>query len=256
MAESKPIALGSKRSRRPSRRSIFLGLFVTLLTTSNVALAQQEPKDPFESINRAVFDVNLTLDRHLLEPAAQAYRFVTPSPMRTGINNVLTNLGAPLVAANDLLQGEPERATETVGRFMLNTIMGVGGVFDIGGALGMPERHSEDFGQTLATYGVPEGPYLMLPVLGSSNPRDLVGDVVDLVVNPVPSSAAMTAGRTVVSREQNIEAFDELKRSSIDLYAATRTAVRQMRADEIRNGAPADLDDLEDPETHHDDNVN
>ena len=236
-----------------SRSVIFLASLAIGLAASNLTLAQQGSGDPIESVNRAIFDVNLALDSYVLNPAARAYRYVTPSPVRTSVSNVLANLGAPMVAVNDLLQGRPEQASETIGRFMLNTIMGVGGIFDVAGGLGMPEPHSEDFGQTLATYGVPEGPYLMLPVFGPSNPRDLVGDVVAGVVNPVPSSMLVTASGTLAARERNLEAVEEFKRTSVDLYAATRTTVRQLRANEIRNGAPADIDDvyeddLEDPE--------
>ena len=125
---------------------------------------------------------------------------------------------------------------------MLNTILGLGGLIDVGGKLGMPERHEEDFGQTLAVYGVGEGPYLMVPVLGPSTPRDLVGLVADLLLDPffllapAPASLGRTGATAVSLREANIENIEDLERTSIDFYAALRTVYRQQRDSEIRNG--------------------
>jgi len=232
------------------RRSIGLVLALTLWTAP--APAQDDQNDPFEPVNRAVFNVNWVLDGLILEPAARIYRMVTPQFVRTGVTNFLANLRTPVVLVNDVLQGEPKRAELTLGRFMFNTIMGLGGLIDVGGMLGMPERHSEDFGQTLAVYGLGEGPYLMVPLIGPSNPRDLTGRLVDVVFDPLfflaPSDVNYGRfGAEVVSfREQNIETIDELERSSLDLYAATRTLVRQLRANEIRNGAPAPIEDIYD----------
>jgi phospholipid-binding lipoprotein MlaA len=231
------------------------------------APAQEDQNDPLEPVNRAVFQVNRVLDGLILEPAARMYRMATPQFVRTGVSNFLANLRTPIVFINDLLQGEPHRAELTLGRFMFNTIMGVGGFVDVGGMLGMPERHSEDFGQTLAVYGVGSGPYLMLPLLGPSNARDTVGQVADLAFDPltlfgavdvgiflVPSEVglARTGAEALSFREQNIENIDELRRSSIDEYAAVRTLYGQFRASEIRNGAPAELDDIYDEELYED----
>ena len=227
--------------------------------------AQEDQNDPIEPVNRAVFQVNRVLDGLILEPAARMYRMATPQFVRTGVTNFLANLRTPVVFINDVLQGEPHRAELTLGRFMFNTIMGVGGLIDVGGMLGMPERHSEDFGQTLAVYGVGSGPYLMLPLLGPSNARDTVGQVVDLAFDPltlfgavdvgvflVPSEVglARTGAEALSFREQNIENIDELRRSSIDEYAAVRTLYGQFRASEIRNGAPADLEDIYDEDLY------
>ncbi|MGI9437428.1 MAG: MlaA family lipoprotein [Geminicoccaceae bacterium] len=212
--------------------------------------AQPSAGDPLETVNRGSFQFNLFLDRYLLEPVAKTYRFVTPSFVRTGVSNALFNLSTPVTVANDLLQGEPQRATDSLGRFMINTIMGVGGLIDVGGMLGMPERHSEDFGQTLAVYGVGSGAYLMVPLLGPSSPRDLAGRVVDFAFDPLgflaPTSVTLARrGADVLAfREANIETLDELERTSIDFYAATRTLAQQLRETEIRNGAPAPLDDI------------
>ena len=232
-------------------------LALVLLVTP--ALAQEEPNDPLEPLNRSIFQFNLVLDGLLLEPAARLYRIATPQFVRTGVSNFLANLRTPVVLANDLLQGEFERAELTLGRFMLNTILGVGGLVDVGGKVGMPERHYEDFGQTLAVYGVGSGPFLMLPLFGPSSGRDAVGRVVDLGLDPfsimsmtdvgvasTEFSVARMGAETVSFREETLDEFDELKRTSIDLYAALRTLYGQFRANEIRNGGVADIDDIYD----------
>jgi phospholipid-binding lipoprotein MlaA len=234
---------------------------VALLASSGPARAQGDEDDPLEPMNRVFFEFNLFLDGLLLEPLARMYRFAAPQFFRDAVNNFLDNLNTPVVLANDILQGEPYRAEQTLGRFMLNTIMGVGGLVDVGGMLGMPERHEEDFGQTLAVYGVGPGPYLVLPLLGPTNPRDTFGFVVDFAFDPLtyvaPRDIALARFGTdlLTFREQNIEAIDELKRTSIDLYAATRTLSRQLRESEIRNGAPPPLDDIYDEDLYDSDEL-
>jgi phospholipid-binding lipoprotein MlaA len=250
---------GPKRRWTPvvvSRTAAGFLAFVLLVTP---ALAQEEPDDPLEPLNRGIFQFNRVLDGLLLEPAALMYRAATPQFFRTGVRNFLANLTAPVVLANDLLQGEFARAELTLGRFMMNTILGVGGVIDVGGKLGMPDRHYEDFGQTLAVYGVGSGPYLMLPLLGPSNGRDAIGRVVDIAFDPLSVvevaefglvstevALARRGAELLAFREANIEQIDELERSSIDLYAAVRTLYGQYRANEIRNGAVAEVDDIYD----------
>jgi len=241
-------AIGTAVLRCQWFKALFVFAFI-LVGTLPLA-AQPSANDPLESFNRSSFEFNLFFDRLLLKPVAKTYRFVTPGFFRTGVSNFLFNLRTPVTVANDLLQGEGTRATESVGRFMFNTILGFGGVLDIGGMLGMPERHTEDFGQTLAVYGVGSGPYIMMPFLGPSNPRDLTGFVVDIAFDPLsfilPTklSFARTGTDLVSLREENIETVDELERTSIDFYAATRTLSRQLRDNEIRNGASAPLDDV------------
>lgn len=234
---------------------------LALVLLAAPTLAQEQPNDPLEPLNRGIFQFNRVVDGLVLEPAARMYRMATPQFVRTGVSNFLDNLRTPVVLANDLLQGEFERAELTLGRFMLNTILGVGGFIDVGGKVGMPDRHYEDFGQTLAVYGVGSGPYLMLPLLGPSNGRDAFGRVVDLgfdplfvvgvtdtdiVVDPSTVGWSRRGAEAVSLREANIEQFEELERTSIDLYAAVRTLYMQFRANEIRNGAPAEIDDIYD----------
>ena len=244
--------------RDPATFGLAVVLVLSLLAgpAATLAWAQVDENDPLEPVNRAVFEFNRVLDGLLLEPAAIMYRAATPRFVRTGVDNFLDNLRTPVVLANDLLQGEWKRAEHTLGRFMLNTILGFGGLIDVGTRVGMPARHDEDFGQTLALYGVGPGPYLMVPLIGPSNPRDLSGRVVDFLFDPLfflaPTdvSVARFGVSTVDFRERNLETIDEFERSSLDLYAATRTLVRQLRANEIRNGAPAPIEDIYDEDLY------
>ncbi|WP_421995117.1 MlaA family lipoprotein [Roseococcus sp.] len=201
--------------------------------------------DPVEPFNRAMYSVNNAIDTVALRPAAQAYRFVLPQPVRDGVRNALGNLRAPTILLNDVLQGEPDRAATTAARFMINSTLGLGGLIDVAAwQFGLP-GHGEDFGQTLAVWGVGEGPYLFLPVLGPSNPRDLLGYGVDAVASPwfwfgqgevVEALRWAYAGIGVLdAREGVLDALDELNRSSLDPYSTLRSAYRQRRNAEIRN---------------------
>src|SRR5580704_4747932 len=162
-----------------------VGVAVSGLLAARPAIAQQPPPvvaedngDPWENSNRAVFEFNQSLDRTVLVPVANAYRAVLPSPVRDGIHDFLQNLNSPIIFANDVLQAQPNLAGDTLARFLINTTFGVGGTIDVATKAGIP-YHTNDLGITFATWGVSSGPYLMLPVLGPSNPRDLVGDVGD-----------------------------------------------------------------------------
>jgi phospholipid-binding lipoprotein MlaA len=199
--------------------------------------------DPLEPFNRTMYAVNEGLDTVLLRPAAKAYQFVVPQPVRTGVRNVLANLRSPVVAINDVLQGNPDRLLVTVGRFMINSTFGLGGIFDVAGATGMP-GHNEDFGQTFAAWGVGEGPYLFLPLLGPSNPRDLTGTGAGFAADPLVWISGNTAenlsyarlGLTVLdTREGLLETLDAVKETSLDPYATIRSGYRQSRGQQIRN---------------------
>lgn len=212
------------------------------------ALAEYEQtNDPLEPLNRGLYAVHNGIDTVVLRPAAEVYRFVLPQPVRTGVRNVLANLSSPVILLNDGLQGETQRFGNTVGRFLLNSTLGVGGIFDVATGFGLP-AHTEDFGQTLATWGVGEGPFLFIPVLGPSNPRDLVGFGVGIASNPMTWVTANgdntlenigygLTGLTVLdTREGLIETIDSVKETSLDPYATFRSAYRQRRQQEIRNG--------------------
>ena len=205
----------------------------------------RQVNDPLEPANRFIFAINRAIDAAILKPIAKLYRDYAPKAFQTAVGNILANLRAPVTLANDVLQGEGKRAGTTLARFAVNSTVGLGGMVDAASEMGLP-RHAEDFGQTLAVWGVPEGPYLMLPLFGPSNPRDLVGLVADFFADPINWYAANTSqefitysrtGTTGVDvRATHMKELDDLERASLDYYAAIRSLYRQRRADEIRNG--------------------
>ena len=199
-----------------------------------------ERDDPLEPMNRYFFEINRGLDELVLKPAAAAYNAALPDPVQNSIRAFLNNLRTPVILTNDLLQGEGDRAYMTLSRFMVNTTIGLLGVFDVASEIGL-EYHDEDFGQTLAVAGMKSGPYLMIPLLGPSNPRDLLGYVVDFAFDPLtflaPSNARLgrTAVDTVDSRNRNRDVIKALQEGSVDFYSTVRDASRQNREHEIRN---------------------
>ena len=220
---------------------------------SQEAIAQN---DPFESTNRTIFDLNMKLDRNLAKPVAKFYNHAVPPFARNGLHNFLTNLDKPVTLGNDMLQANGPRVGETLGRIAVNTTLGVGGLVDVATMMGWPD-HSEDFGQTLGTWGVGEGPYLVLPFMGPDPPRDLAGDVVDIFMDPgtyikFHGSDTWYAARSAASvldlRAHNVDNLDQIERTSIDFYATTRSLYRQYRNSEIRNGAPETGADLDTPD--------
>ncbi len=208
--------------------------------------------DPFEPVNRVIFEFNVGLDKALLRPTAIAYREVLPLGARRSVTDFLDNLETPVVLLNDILQFKLNRAGITISRFAINTTIGFFGFFDPAEELGLA-RHDEDFAQTLGYWGIPEGPYLMWPLLGPLPPRDAVGFVVDRLTNPVDYAlrdelvidGAIFATDLVDVRHQVIDEIDELERTSVDYYAAVRSLYRQSINDEIRDGA-ADFNQLPD----------
>lgn len=206
--------------------------------------AFNETNDPYEPFNRAMLQFNLALDKAILKPVAYVYKEGVPDPLQTNVTNFLANLRAPVIFANDLLQGEFQRAGNTLMRFTMNSTFGILGINDLAGEVGIQE-HTEDFGQTLATWDVDDGPYLVLPIFGPSNPRDGVGLVADGLMDPfswlTPFEFRMgrAIGTAVDRRAQNYDQINDLEKNSLDFYAAIRSLYRQRRVDEIRNGAPA-----------------
>ena len=209
--------------------------------------ATEDISDPIEPVNRVFFDFNMFLDRTILRPVTRYYVEYVPEAFRVSIRNILEVMNTPVVMMNHLLQGDIERFMHTAGRFTLNLAGGLG-VLDIAGEKAPPL--DEDFGQTLAVWGVPSGPYLMLPILGPSNIRDAVGRGVDSVADPMPhlishystdlnsylfSGARLTA--TALDRRSRILGeLEELERTSLDFYATVRSLYIQKRRDDIRNG--------------------
>jgi phospholipid-binding lipoprotein MlaA len=221
--------------------SVSLGLFLAACSTTG---GNPQANDPYEQTNRQVFDLDIRLDRHILLPTAQAYNEVVPEFARDGVHNFLLNLNSPVIFANDVLQGEASRGGETLARFVLNSTIGIGGLIDVAGKMGIP-YHDEDFGQTLGVWGADEGPYLVLPFFGPSNPRDLTGNVVDIAFDPNTYISYnykfyWSLGRGVLSvidlRARNATTLAGIERGSVDYYASVRSLYRQNRANEIANG--------------------
>jgi phospholipid-binding lipoprotein MlaA len=222
----------------------FRGLRVLAALALGSALAgcatpQDEPDDPLESVNRVVFDLNQKLDRNAALPAASYYAETVPDPIRLHVHNVLANLSGPVTAANYVMQGQFEYAGDALGRFVINSTIGVAGVFDVATEWGMPER-TRDFGLTLGMVGVPAGPYLVIPFGGSTAVRDLAGSYVDGFFSPL-RYVGNYSGRpyvgmfknvigTVDNRSRNLNEFHEIERNSVDYYATMRNSYLQRRA--------------------------
>ncbi len=201
------------------------------------------PGDPLESLNRGIYTFNDGLDTVLVKPAAEIYQGVVPPVARTGVSNVFSNLNDVIVALNNLLQGKFAAGISDIGRVLLNTTAGLFGLFDIATVAGL-EKHDEDFGQTLGYWGIGNGPYLVLPLLGPSTLRDTVGRVADYKTDPVtyidPTSDRNAAqGLRVVSRRAELlNASRLLDVAAIDEYAFVRDAYLQRRRNLIYDGNP------------------
>lgn len=235
-----------------SVRPLLAILFVAVTLSACAGRAPLDgDNDPYETFNRKMFAVEQTLDQYVVEPVAKGYLYV-PQPVRRATRNVLNNLASPITLVNDALQGDMRRFGTTFLRFGINSTLGIVGIFDVARHFGL-ERHTEDFGQTLAVYGFEPGPYLYIPGLGPSPPRDLLGWGVDWAFDPVTYISDGDLGVAVGffaldgidARAANLGIIDEIERSSVDFYATVRSLYRQNRKSEIANGV-TDLDDLPD----------
>jgi len=202
---------------------------------------QANPADPLEPFNRGVYRFNEGLDRAVLKPVATAYRDVTPQPVRTGVTNFFENLGDVWSFVNNLLQGRPAEAGDSLFRFTTNTLWGVGGLFDVASGLNIP-KHKEDFGQTLGVWGLNAGPYVVLPVFGPSSVRDTAGLAVDMQgslvsqADNVPVRNSLSGLRVVDTRANLLEAGNLLDQAALDKYAFVRDAYLQRRQSQIKGG--------------------
>jgi phospholipid-binding lipoprotein MlaA len=203
-----------------------------------------QTNDPLEPTNRAIYAFNNGLDTVIMRPAAQAYRFAVPSPVRGGIHNMLSNLGTPVQLGNDMLEGKPRRAGDTTMRFLINTTVGVFGIFDVAKGWGYSD-HDADFGMTLALWGLPDGPFLFLPVFGPSDPRDAIGLGVNAAMDPFTWVGQGTAVRSldwsrfamngIDQRERHLDDVDSIKKTALDPYATFRSLYRQHRQAQIED---------------------
>ena len=206
-------------------------------------VAEDEIYDPIEPFNRAMFGFNNMADKIILEPAAKGYKKL-PSPLQSGIGNFFNNIKLPLVALNQLLQGQGKNAAQSTGRFFVNSTIGVFGLVDVADKIGL-EQKEEDFGQTLATWGVGDGFYIVLPLFGPSNIRDTTGMVMTMMTDPVNAYAVSqgeawivptrTAANAVDQRSKIIDEVNALRNNSVDYYAAVRSSYYQNRKAAIQN---------------------
>ncbi|MDR2214732.1 MAG: VacJ family lipoprotein [Nevskiaceae bacterium] len=210
--------------------------------------AQRDARDPMERFNRSVYVFNDKLDRAVARPVARGYVKVVPQPMRTGVSNFFANLGYPTTVVNGLLQGKPVQFTSDLGRFLVNSTIGIGGLFDPATRMGL-QSHDEDFGQTMAKWGMPSGPFLMLPVLGPSTLRDTAGDVADIYTSPKHyiNNDWVRYGLYVpelIDKRAQLLTVESLQNDVYDPYSFMRNAWLQRREYLIRDGNVED-DDVE-----------
>jgi len=217
----------------------FLTACATKPTDPDDLAAYNEANDPVEPANREIYKFNDGLQSYVLRPLAIGYRDVAPQKLvRDPIHRFLLNLDSPVIFANDVLEGKPRRASATFWRFVVNSTVGLGGLFDVAAKAGV-NYHDSDFGETLAVWGVPDGPFLELPVFGPSNPRDGIGVGVDVALDPItwiPNGHGVNAARwgrygitAVDTYERSMDELDVIKKTSLDPYATIRSLYRQNR---------------------------
>lgn len=200
--------------------------------------------DPAENINRKIFAFNDALDTAIMRPIAKSYRWAVPQPIRMNVRNFLRNLKTPVIMGNELLQGDVEGFAGATMRGLINTTFGFGGIADVAGSAGIPYE-PEDFGQTLAVWGLDHGAYMMIPLMGPSSLRDATGLAVDTFADPLRMWArntdnegwwyARVAAQALDSREELLDVLDGMKRDSIDYYAAMRSSYVQRREALVRD---------------------
>lgn len=216
--------------------------------------AGENESDPYEHFNRNVYAFNTEFDNLLLKPVTRAYRAVVPEPGREGVSNVFDNAGEVSNGVNNLLQGKVNDGIETAFRFMVNTTFGLGGLFDVAGWIGM-QKHPEDFGQTLGTWGVDQGAYLMLPFLGPSTTRDVWRFPVDSALDPMAyvladkpwyAKTGWTAARGVDLRSRLMDTpFEQMRANVVDEYVALRNMYLQARLQAVYDGNVSEETDLD-----------
>lgn len=211
----------------------------------STSVTEDQKQDPLEPINRKIFEFNRVVDGMLLEPFANLYNLTVNENVQRSIASFLYNLGEPVTLANDFLQAKGERGLETFSRFMINTTFGLFGIFDVAEKLGLP-RHHEDFGQTLAVWGLPSGPYLVVPLLGSSTPCSLTGRLTDFYLSPYNYYMVHYNRRqyiyvrlgvdTLVKRAQYADDIRNFRENSLDFYAAVRSFYLQNQKAQVQDG--------------------
>jgi phospholipid-binding lipoprotein MlaA len=233
------------------RQLSHIAIAASLLLVGCASAPTANPKDPWEPMNRSVARFNDKVDDNVLKPVATGYRNVVPDLIQTGVRNVFNNLSDMWSTVNNLLQLKPINTAESLGRVVVNTVFGIYGIFDVATYLKL-ERHPEDFGQTLGYWGVPNGPYLVLPLFGPSTLRDGASLPVDFAVSPtqyisdIPTRNEVFVLRLVSKRAELLKSGNMLEEASIDKYSFTRDAYLQYRRSQIYDGNPPDEEDSND----------
>jgi phospholipid-binding lipoprotein MlaA len=221
----------------PISAALILVLFASGCASTQAL--KPDPRDPWEGFNRTVYRVNDSIDRGFAKPLAKGYRAVTPRVVRTGVSNFFDNLGYPTTMINAALQGKGKQASRDTARFLLNTTLGLGGIFDPASAAGF-EKNDEDFGQTLGKWGVPSGPYLMLPIFGPSTVRDGFGRIADRGTDPSSyASGDITVATGIIGLADGRARLLDLERQMdgvFDRYAFIRNAWLPRREYQVRDG--------------------
>ena len=232
-----------------NKKLIKILMLMSIALVAGCATTQQTERvakiDPFESMNRAVFTFNENADEYVIKPVAEAYQFVLPDFVRTGVTNFFSNIGDVFVAANNLLQGKPADAANDIGRFLVNSTIGILGLFDVATEAGL-EKNKEDFGQTLGAWGVPSGPYVVLPLFGPSSVRDTAGLALDIKTDFILNSNQLnhdqkvgsTVLRVVNQRANLLDASQLLEDAAFDKYSFLRDSYLQRRRNQVYDGNP------------------
>ena len=228
-----------------------IALAASLLLVGCASAPTANPKDPWEPMNRSVASFNDKVDDNVLKPLATGYRNVVPDLIQTGVRNVFNNFADMWSTINSALQLKPLNTVELIGRVVVNTVFGIYGIFDVASYIKL-ERHPEDFGQTLGYWGVPNGPYLVLPLFGPSTLRDGASLPIDFAMSPtqfvndIPTRNQVFTLRLVSKRAELLKSGNMLEQASIDKYSFTRDAYLQYRRSQIYDGNPPDEEDSND----------
>jgi phospholipid-binding lipoprotein MlaA len=234
--------------------SLMLAINVSADTDGENSLSKKNPrevKDCFEGVNRVTFSFNQGLDKAIFKPVARGYRKL-PSPIRSGTSNALENISSLITIPNNILQGEFKKAGINTGRFIVNTTVGILGVFDVATKIDFPEYEKEDYGQTFGAWGIGAGCYVVLPVFGPSTVRDAIGSFVNAFGDPYYNMSVhgnnqyldkkvYIATKTISGidfRAKNLETIENLEKNSMDFYASVRSLYLQDRQQKIRNSDP------------------
>lgn len=216
-----------------------------------VAYDWNQSTDPLEGLNRSIYAFNTTADKLVLRPVAKGYDTIVPNPAKAGVSNFFSNLGEPLSAVNNLLQGKVDRALGSTYRFVVNSTVGILGLFDVAKHQGV-NKTPEDLGQTLATWGVKPGPYLMLPFMGPTNLRDGIGRGISSAayypINQITDSSGGRLGLTaldIIDTRSKLLGVDSALEKQLDPYLFVKTTVENGRTDAINDGKSIEEEDFD-----------